>query len=392
MDKRTATLALTEKLQQLDYVNLVADTAVKSYLLENAKSAVLDFGNCSSRFIDFKNIDLSKDTKNEGLSNLKQDYPQANYLFAEENKTRLDGELSNTLITPAAIIGEAEERILKKECYKDVPYLMRRALEVLEIPNFIADYEIYSSFCSINIDKQELEFKMIFIKENPLIFYAARNESDSVEEGDIIQGKKTDKFYLVENIESERILGSLFEDAELKIPHKPYYGECCNENIKLIYKYYSTHPEFKEFVFSLPEEDPNITLNQKILETITNTDTITEILYNKYLDGKNFREYFKIVNKEAQNQAFNALRQVQERNLSYDSFLWDKGFKEVNLDYIQIYKENADNFIEYFKSKKQDDKKTILKDIMNCDYTNKAVADWLDENEIELVREVSMDG
>ena len=200
-------------------------------------------------------------------------------------------------------------------------------------------------------------------------------------------------FYIVEKIGIDSIKGHKFKDVELKIPDKPDYGECSNENIQPIYKSYSNmQPELTEFVFSLPEEDQNINLNLKILETITNIDTITEILYNKYLDGKNFREYFKIVNKEAQNQAFNALRQIQERNSSYDYFLWDKGFKAVNLDYMNLYKKDSQEFIEYFKSRKPDDKKAILKGIMNCDYTNETATKWLHENEIELLREVSMDG
>ena len=59
---------------------------------------------------------------------------------------------------------------------------------------------------------------------------------------------------------------------------------------------------------------------------------------------------------------------------------------------MRLYKKDYQEFIEYFRNKKQDEKKTILKSIMNCDYTNEDVASWLHENEIELLREVSMDG
>ena len=391
MDKRTATLTLTEKLQQMGYVNLVADTAVKSYLLENTKSVILYLGDDSSRFIDSKEIDLSKDIKYDklSLSSLKQKYPQANYLFAEKNKPGLDGKLNNTFITPAAIIGEEEERILKKEYYKDIPYFVRKALETLEIPNFIADYETYSSI-GTDIETQKLEIKLTFNKENSSQFYFPFKENDSVEIGDIIQGKKTNRYYLIEKIESNKMSGPRFKDAELKIPANLNHGFCEIDDLKPIFKLYNITQEFIKFAFVLPAQEQNINLNQKILKTITNIDTIIEILYNSYLNGNNFRGYFEIVNKEAQNQAFNALRQIQERNSSYDYFLWDKGFKAVNLDYMNLYKKDSQEFIEYFKSRKPDDKKVILKGILNCDYTNKAVADWLDENEIELVREVSM--
>ena len=391
MDKRTATLTLTEKLQQMGYVNLVADTAVKSYLLENTKSVILYLGDDSSRFIDAKEIDLSKDTKYDklSLSNLKQKYPQANYLFAEGNKTKLGGESCDTLITPAAIIGEEEERILKKEYYKDVPYFVRKALEVLEIQNFIADYETYSSI-GTDIETGKSEIKLTFNKENSSQFYFPFKDSDSIEIGDIIQGKKTDRYYLVEKIESNKMIGPRFKDAELKIPANINQGFCEIDSLKPIFKLYNITHEFKEFAFALPAQEHNIYLNQRILGTITNIEIITDILYNAYLDEKNFGEYFDVVNKDAQEQAFNALRQIQERNSTYDYFLWDKGFKEVNLDYMRLYKRDADEFIEYFKNREQDDKKTILKGIMNCDYTNDDVANWLHENEVELLREVSM--
>ena len=391
MDNRTATLTLTEKLQQLGYVNLVADTAVKSYLLENNKSVILYLGNDCSRFIDSKEIDLSKDTEFDklSLSNLKQKYPQANYLFVEKNKSGLDGKLNNSFITPAAIIGEEEERILKREYYKDVPYFVRKALEILDIPNFIADYEIYSSI-GTDIDTQKLEIKLTFNKENSSQFYFPFKDTDSIEIGDIIQGKKTKRYYLIERIESNKMFGPRFKDAELKIPANLDQGLCEIGALKPIFKLYNITHKFIKFAFTLPAQEQNINLNKNILKTISNIDTITEILYNTYLNDKNFRQYFEIVNKEAQNQAFNALRQVQERNSTYDLFLWNKGFKEVNIDYMNLYKKDSQEFIEYFKSRKPEDKKTILKGIMNCDYTNEDVANWMNENELDLIREVSM--
>ena len=263
---------------------------------------------------------------------------------------------------------------------------------ILEIQNFIEDYELYSSF-GTDIDIEKLESKTLFNKKYISNCYVPSKKEDSIEIGDIIMGEVSKNFYLVEEIGIDKIKGHRFEDAELKIPLKPDYGECFNKSIIPIYKSYSNiHHNLKEFVFSLPTEDQNIILNQKILETTTNINIITDILYDAYREEKHFKEYFEVVNKEAQNQAVNALRHAQERNLSFDSFLWDKGFKEVNLDYMRLYKRDADEFIEYFKSKKPDDKKTILKGIMKYDYTNKAVADWLDENELDLIREVSLDG
>ena len=151
--------------------------------------------------------------------------------------------------------------------------------------------------------------------------------------------------------------------------------------------------DFFNFVFNIPDEDQNIERNKSFLQVLQSNDLI-EILTNEYTKDKqsHFQEYFDCLREYKQKEVVKYLSCAKERNLSHDSFLWSKGFKEIKLDYMQIYKENTDNFIEYFKSRKPDDKKTILKDIMNYDYTNKAAADWLNENEIELLREVSMDG
>ena len=155
--------------------------------------------------------------------------------------------------------------------------------------------------------------------------------------------------------------------------------------------YFNLPNDFLKFIFNIPYEDQNIKCNKIILENSEVRDS-PEILTNEYVKGKYFQEYFNCLDNDCQQKVVKYLKHIKERNLSHDSFLWSKGFKKVSLDYMKIYKENANNFIEYFKTKKQDDKKTILKGIMNCDYTNKAVADWLHENEIELLREVSMDG
>ena len=95
---------------------------------------------------------------------------------------------------------------------------------------------------------------------------------------------------------------------------------------------------------------------------------------------------------DAQRQTVNALRSIKIRNPYYDLFLWDKGFKNVNLNHMHLYKKDTDLFIDYFGSRAESEKKKILKDIMACDYTNNQVAKWLEDNEVDLMREVSMDG
>lgn len=386
MNKETATLTLTEKLQQIGHVNIVTDSAIKSHVLENAKSKVLDITEQGLTPLAFNWIDINP-VGFGVIYDLKQKYPQANYFFTEGKKASSDSGLENALITPVSIIGQTEERILKRKCYKDVPYKIRRALEILEIPNFIKAYEIY-----LSLESGDIALEKFTCPAGESMIYKPFKSGDIVEIGDVIQGTESKKYYIVESINSNGITGQRYTDAKLKILDGNNAG-CDSKFITPIYKYgLKEFSEFQEFVFSLPSEEQNIIANQQILKTIKNKDTITDILYNEYCHGEQFQKYFDVLDENYQKHAFNTIKTIPKRNLPHDSFLWNKGFKEVTLDYLQLYKENADEFITYFKSKNPKEKKTIINDLLECDYTNNQVATWMDENEIELIRKVSMDG
>ncbi|MDP2908813.1 MAG: hypothetical protein Q8N77_03320, partial [Nanoarchaeota archaeon] len=151
MDKRTATLTLTEKLANLGYMNLVVDPAVKSYLLNNAKSVILALKNGRIRTVPLGELSYSHFEKNpvpKGyLPSELRDFPEANYFFAEGGKLSDYGAyLKNPLVTPVALIGEAEERVLKESFYKDVADKVAKAFEILNLPNFIGQYSFYCSW------------------------------------------------------------------------------------------------------------------------------------------------------------------------------------------------------------------------------------------------------
>ena len=86
-----------------------------------------------------------------------------------------------------------------------------------------------------------------------------------------------------------------------------------------------------------------------------------------------------------------ALKHVPH-NPAYDSFLWGKGFKDVDMDYLGLYKKDAEAFIEYFTGKSPEEKKILLEDVFDSDTVNEEVIAWLDENEPELIREVGLNG
>lgn len=151
--------------------------------------------------------------------------------------------------------------------------------------------------------------------------------------------------------------------------------------------------EFVDFVFFyLPVEEQSIESNKYILKSSQNLDFVTAVLSKEYSEGKHFQEYFDVLDKEAQDKVVKSLKVFSGRKPVYDSFLWSKGFKDINLDYVNMYKKDANIFIDYFSKRDPEEKKVIIKDVMNCDFVNEKVADWLNQNEPDLLREVGLNG
>jgi len=80
---------------------------------------------------------------------------------------------------------------------------------------------------------------------------------------------------------------------------------------------------------------------------------------------------------------------VDNISTKVDGLFEDKGARE---DYpLILYKEDSEKFIEFFDKEEIDNQKEILELILNCDYENKEVIDWLDENKKEMVREIGLE-
>ena len=285
-----------------------------------------------------------------------------------------------------------------EECFKESLIKNSKYFEQIEEPVFYTVKDKYITFAktSEHITKELVYLYQSFADAN---YFFMQNRSVTLSENPYSQSYFIATPYaLIDEIEEKNIRKLYYKNTPANILDAMNVLSIDNyvENYKLYIKnfeFYDQPTDFFNFVFSLPYEDQNIESNKIYLKNNEVKDYF-EILKNEYAKGKSFhfQEYFDCLDDDRQKRVVKYLTTVRERDLSHDYFLESRGFKEIKLDYMQIYKENADNFIEYFKSKKQDDKKTILKSIMNCDYTNKAVADWLDENELELVREVSMNG
>ena len=72
--------------------------------------------------------------------------------------------------------------------------------------------------------------------------------------------------------------------------------------------------------------------------------------------------------------------------------LWEKELEHLKLEHTCLYKENNQQFIEYFSNiKTVEEKKKILEAILNCPHNNETIAEWLNNNESELVKEVGLE-
>jgi hypothetical protein len=397
MDKKTAVKILTKEIVKAQGQKFIADTAHKKHLLETAL-AYCDIEHekpfsfkkhniwpYSPQWIfdDAKYEELEKDYK-KSLTDYCSKVADANYVFVEHSgNTYFEARWSLVSFMDTfsffALISGSEVEYLRTTFYKNVPDEILEAFDVFKIPNFI---EAYKNYLSVSGEENVLKFGM----------YVPFQSGMEVEIGDVTQGKTSKRYYLVEKVLSDgSIEGHRFEDESLTIPHeKKPYGDCNSDYIIPVKKYVKVDHSFFEFVFSLPYEDQNITANKWLLKNNLKKTDAFKILLKEYSQGRYFQEYFNVLDKLAQEDFVNRLNRVQEKNLVHDSFLWSSGFKNLQLDYISLYKSEAKGFIEYFKSRSIEEKRVVLKDIMVCEATNEEIIDWLNQNESDLIREVGL--
>lgn len=377
MDKRKATLTLTEKLNGLGYINLVADSVIKAHLLNNAKSGVFDIPKSGRiRFLTSDNLPpvfLDKDiVKIDSLPYSWRNYKEANYFFLESS--------GSYLVTPVALIGEIEEKILKENFYKGVPEKMLKAFEVLKIPNFVEHYKNY-----LSLSKEE---DAVLLQNHDV--YIPFKEGVKVEVGDIIQGAQSKKYYLVEEVSSDgSVKGHKFEDVYLTTPvSNDSHDGCDFKNIIPVKKQVvDFNPLFLEFVFNLPDEDRNLVADKIVLK---NLDSITscDVLLKEYSKNKLFKEYFSALKKEAQDKVVEMVKSLPSQDKFLNSWLFSQGF-DVKIDHIELYKKDTKGFITYFKRGSKELQELIVADLFNCEHINKEVIEFLEKEYSHLLRDVS---
>ena len=409
MDKEEAIMVLAKELSSRTKRKPVFEEWLKENLIRNC-SAFCQVG--EPVFVDlpaeiYSDEDVAVIVADKVLPQ-NPCFKHANYFFLTSRHTMGDTRYSCSqespyVVTSLALLGNKDEQELKKLFYKDVPDEVSRAMARMDIKNYITLYKSYVNQPPGYSSDSFLEFIKIFLDFASMKKYDSQNER-TIRDFDNIGGIDLLNTQLQEiGIKNHISTTEYREESTIKshpkYVHKKNMDDIVNE-IEMefgsgngIESGYPLLSSFYNFVFALPYEEQNIEANKHILNSCQNIPGLDylKIMTDEYSKDKYFQEYFDSLGGEQQQKVVRCLQAAeQERNIAHDSFLWSKGFNEISLDYMQLYKKDASEFIEYFSSKQPKEKKIILKDIMGCDYTNKEVAEWLDENELDLLREVSM--
>lgn len=371
MDKKTATLTLTEKLRENNY-HVVINPYYQKKLVEESTSCYQ-----IGEIVAFGSYVIRDSLKNKNSALFEKLEPKANYLFVESFEMEKRGTASSF-----AIISEEEKNQLRNTFYKDVPHDVEVAMKVLGIKNYVELYEKYS-----NGELNEL------LQNSYGLYFKFKKSLD-----DLFFMK--DSYCSMENFEKffernrKEIVKILRENGlptyawDSSAIHRTHICDII-ERLETI-KHLDLLPGFFNLAFTIPQEDQNIEVNKTILKLPCETLDYVKVLTDEYFKGKNFQEYFDCLDSERQKKVIKALEFKKADNSIYNSFLWSKGFKTIGLDHLRLYKDDTKGFIEYFNNKSAEERKVIIQDLLKSDVTNEEVVNWLTKNYMDLVREVGL--
>ncbi|MDP2908810.1 MAG: hypothetical protein Q8N77_03305 [Nanoarchaeota archaeon] len=395
MDKRTAILTLTEKLAEHFGRLIISDEHYKNRLVDGARYSCVTGGYIDVLYmrdnlsIWYERRDSKGKEKKGSLQEVIKDFiPEGtNYLFSSASAPTKMGELTTLInVTPYAIIGDKEVEAVKRLFYKDYNPKVREAISSFGIEDF---FGLYNSYLDSSSEFEEKFHRFERFKKEILGFLQSLkyDSSDEVNPGEF------DKKFGFQQ------LSSMLE--EFGIEKLDMGGWIKKRRIERFATQVERHAyslkeplllEFLKFVFEIPYEDQNIEENKSFFKQFKHQLDATAILLKEYGQGKYFKDYFELLDEGGQKKIVNIIKRSSLTNSENDNLLWSKGFKDIRLDYTQIYKGDTESFIEYFKSISADRKKIVLKDLLDCNHINKGVIEWLDSNEPGLVREVGLNG
>lgn len=413
MDKEKAVRTLAMELVKVNGQRFIVNSAYQKHLLEHAVAAY-EIGYKKPYSFNI-HVSLTKATKGDdyavsgkrirseiddygkALEEYCSDVKDANYVFVEPmgGLSPAGGDsveswilLANTL-TFFALVGEKEEKQLRGMFYKDVPRDIIRSMDSSGIKNFIGIYKAYRDNGDL-ISHPHLGFCDGFLELISKLEYDNDNE---------VNVRKFDELGGLSGLNSRLFELGINERLYVSERHTSYVEESTVFRVRSQLTQFRNRikndkflNEFLYFVFSLPREEQNVESNIIILNDPPSLDFVVGILNEEYTKGCNFSKYFEALDREAKESVVESLKSIPERKPVYDSFIWSQGFKNVELDYINLYKDDAKRFIEYFSSRGIEDQKVIIKDVLQCDHVNNEIVGWLEANHYELLREVSFNG
>lgn len=413
MDEDKAVKTLTSILAENFEIEVISDKFYKKKLIKGAKHFTQfkePFVMCFDKFYmkdadpegrhyrwGFVNTDRTRTESHQVYGSIKEAIEKeeackgANYFFVDEPTS---SAVMNFFVTPYSIIGEKEERELRRLFYKNVPPDVVSAMQTLGVKDYT---ELYKLYHPNNMEGVFLEEYKAYLKLESILTNLTFENQDNIPQSKVekLIGMSIKEFN--ENLpKNVRRLGlyDYYSKSDGCYTTKNGISDAKNEiqAYSPFGKWLSILPDFLDFVFSLPQEDQNIKVNMKIFQLLPEKLDFTGILVKEYSRGKYFQDYFICLDADKQGKVVDSLKTIQKRNPTHDSFLWSRGFKDVGMDYLKLYRENTDLFIEYFSSRGLEEKKIIMKDVMESDFVNEKVISWLNEKETALIREVGLDG
>lgn len=399
MDKCQAAKVLTENIVK-NYGRLVIhDEAYKQKLLKESEHAYV-INNSLDIFLErdfpamtyIKRVDDKNVLKSQKIEELvdKLVPSEANYVFLS-NKTPLSETKCLINMTPYAIIGDKEIEGIKRSFYKTYDPVIREAISSLGVKDFFPLYNTYMH----NKDFREIFCNFEAFKKGFLEFLKKRTYDSS----DDTRISSFDEDFGISQLNKQlKEMGINFSfppiDKSTWVKRQSINGlikQLENHTFDLGFED-SSKLEFLKFIFELPYEERNLEMDKFLFQKFNQYLDVNIIMLKEYQQGKYFKDLFEILKEPQQKMVINFVSQNSIQNQDYNHYLWMKGFKEIRQDYLKLYQEDAEGFINYFTDRCTEEKKVILKDIMECDSINDKVIEWLNNNESDLVREVGING
>jgi len=399
MDKYQATKILTEKLAGHFGKLIVSDDNSKKRLLEKAEYSY-PVGNSLDVFIErnYPKINYAKQVSDKDAlitQNLEEFVdklvpPEANYAFLSD-KTALGEYKCLISLTPYAIIGNKEVEAIKRLFYKAYDANIREAISSLGIKDFFMLYNMYAHnkdfpdvFC--NFEKFKKDF-LDFLKTRTYDSSNDTRASDFDEAFGInelnLRLKQMSINFTIPPLEKSTWIKNQSVQGLIKLLQKHTFDLEFEDSLK---------SEFLKFVFELPYGERNLEMDKFLFQKFNQFLDINSIMLKEYQQGKFFKDFFTVLSSGQQNMVINVIKHSNIQNSDVNHYLWMMGSRDIRLDYLNLYKENAEDFISYFKDRLSEERKVILKDIMECDFINDNVTEWLNQNESDLIREVGFNG